>query len=367
MLNLFKRLAPKPPEMTLAVRVRGFWQWYAAQAPRFYAEIEAGRSPGLADEVSTKVDEFLPGFAWCFGPGANGRGHSFTLSGEANRHKQFITEFWRTQAPQLDGWTFYSAKQPSGELDGWVLEVGGNRFAPLEFWLAPSLQPDEEKIDIVAWHPLFSQLEERDQWGVFFLVLDEVLGEVGTQTWIGEIKMGTQRLADSMPIKELPQFIEKTKVETGWNKHSPTETWSTYQFPEPHDRFPRADVIAGSTRHLTLLGEHLEAEGNMDDPLEGLGADFVFVQFDAAFLPEGEETAARGNIEDALEAALEAANAGITLGGAHGTRFAYVDLLLFDGERSLNLVRDVLVREGLPKGTAIEFFAKSQRTRRISL
>ena len=117
MFSFFKRSQPKKEELTFKNRVQNFWRWYAEVAPRFYQTIEAKDCPSLAGEVSTKVNEMLPGFAWVFGPGANGNGHSFTLSGEGDIHRQLLTMFWRSQAPEISGWTFYHARQP-GSVEG---------------------------------------------------------------------------------------------------------------------------------------------------------------------------------------------------------------------------------------------------------
>ena len=87
---------------------------YASVADRFYREIEARRCSGLADEVSENVDKHLTYFAWVFGPGAAGKGHSFTLTAEANRHRQFLTQYWQGRAPKLPGWTFYHSFEKTG-------------------------------------------------------------------------------------------------------------------------------------------------------------------------------------------------------------------------------------------------------------
>ena len=105
----------------------------------------------------------------------------------------------------------------------------------------------------------------------------------------------------------------------------------------------------------------------MDDPLAGAGADYVFVQFPSDILPQGKQVDARGEIEDALQAALGSESSGRQMGGAMGTRFAYTDLLLFDGSRSLEIVEKVLRARDLPKGTSIEFYADKKRNRRIVL
>jgi hypothetical protein len=363
MFSLFRKRSAKP-ELTFKNRVQLFWEWYTQVATRFYQVIEAGKCPSLEPEVSAKVDEILPGFAWVFGRGAKGNGHSFTLSGEGNRHRQFLTLYWLAQAPTLPGWTFYAARQPDS-IKGRKIEIGDQKFDPVEFWLTPSVNSEEKKVDITVWHPLFDKMEERDRYGVLFIFLDEVLGEYGTGQWIGEIKLNRERLAESFPLEELFQFVQSLETERGWTKLPPGESSVVYKCGEPHDRFLRGDVIGGSTRNPRLIKEYLKAEGNLEDPLSGTGADFVFVAFDGQHLPAGAEVAARGKIEDALDESLRASASGILVGGAIGAQNAYIDLLLFDGAASLELVKNLLRSNPLSASSSINYFAKEKRGHRV--
>ena len=236
MFSLFKRrIAPESP--TFKARVESFWDWYAKVGARFYQTIDQHRCGDLSDEVSRKVDELLPGFAWVFGPGENG-GHSFTLSGEGNLHKQLLAQYWASRAPTLVGWTFYPARQP-GKIDGIRMEIEGQSFDPLEFWLTPTINQDTEQVDITAWHPVYQRLSEQNRLGPLFLFLDEALGEFGTCQWIGEISVSDRRLTDAIPLKELPGFIEKLAKAKGWTKLPPGECGSTYRLNEQDGRFPR--------------------------------------------------------------------------------------------------------------------------------
>ena len=364
MLSLFKRKPAVIAEGTFKTRVQQFWTWYAEVAPRLYQTIQAGKCPALANEVSAKVDELIPGFAWVFGPGENGQGHSFTLSGEGNLHLQLLAIYWLAQAPSLSGWTFYAARQPSS-IRGQQMEIGDRKFDPLEFWITPFVNRDEEKLDITVWHPLFDKMPERDRWSVLFLFLDEVLGEYGTQQWIGEIKLDAKRLADSIPLEELSEFLKRVQAEHGWKKLPPGETAVLYQCKEQHARFLRGDIVTGTTMHSRLINEYLKAEGELEDPLKGTGADYVFVAFDARILPAGKEANARGEIEDALDQALKASFSGRLLGGAWGRENAYIDLLLFDGPTSVEIVERVMRDRSLPAGSSINFFAKEKWGHRV--
>ncbi len=364
MLSIFRRKPAVVIESTFKDRVWRFWQWYAEVAERFYQTIESGNCPSLAKEVSSKVDEHLPGFAWVFGPGLNKQGHSFTLTGEGNLHRQLLAIYWLAQAPELPGWTFHAARQP-GSIKGMQMDVGGRIFDPLEFWITPSVNCENKTVDITVWHPLFDRMEERERWTVLFLFLDEVLGEYGTQQWLGEIKHDPRRLKDSIPLQELNDFLKGVRAEQGWKELPPGLNTTLYRLPEQHSRFLRGDIVTGTTVHPVLIKEYLKAEGELEDPVKGLGVDYVFLAFDARILPAGSESTARGKIEDALDAALATSARGRSLGGAWSKTNAYIDLMLFDGRASVDIVREAIRSQNLPPGTSINYFAKEKRGHKI--
>ena len=368
MFSLFKRKAPQPPrEPTFKTRVTRFWEWYSSAADRFYQTIESGHCGDLAPEVSEKVDELIPGFAWVFGPGANGSGHSFTLSGEGDTHRQLLAAFWLRLAPSLTGWTFYASRQPSKEPGLGHLQIGEDDFDPVAFWLTPEVNEEREEIDLTVWHPLFPKLDQRERWTVLFLFLDEALGEIGTQNWIGKIEMNDEKLADAIPLGELPPFTKRLEAEKKWQKGEPGELWTIYRLQGEHEDEPRGDIRVGSTTAEPLINEFVKAKGKLPDPLPDTGADYVYVTFDAAILPEGREVDARGKIEEALGTALEQSKRGQLVGRALGNRFAYIDLLLFDGAASMALVVETLRRLNLPAGTSINYFAHEKRGHRVVL
>jgi hypothetical protein len=224
---------------------------------------------------------------------------------------------------------------------------------------------DGKWIDITAWHPNFPKVEERARWMVLYLLLDEALGEVGTQNWIGKIEMNDSQLAGAIPLSELPAYMERLQAEHGWKKGGPGENWAMYRMKEENPGRPRGDIFVGRTCAMPLIQAFEKAEGKLSDPLAGTGADYVYVVFDMRVLPKGKEADSRGEIEDALSAALEPALSGRVLGGAMGRQSAYIDLLLFDGSKSIKLVLETLRKSRLPAGTSINYFSHEKRGHRV--
>ena len=369
MFSLFKRKTPPAPprELSFKIRVAQFWEWYATAASRLYQTIESGHCGDLATEVSEKVNGLGPGFAWVFGPGANETGHSLTVSGEGNAHRQLLAAYWLAQAPKLDGWTFYSSRQPSAQPGLGRINIADLDFDPKAFWLTPSVNEEHQCIDLTVWHPLFPQLENSPRWTVLFLFLDEALGEIGTQNWIGKIEMNDTKLAGALPLAELRSFTERVQAEHDWKKGGPGELWTTYRSQEEILDQPRGDIYIGTTSLMDLIRDFGRADGRLEDPLAGTGADYVYVAFGAGILEKGKEVDGRGEIEDALIADLERAANGRHLGGAMGRSLVYIDLLLFDGTESMNLVMSTLRRMRLPAGTSISYFAHEKRGYRVVL
>lgn len=366
MFSIFRRKSPHPALLTFNQRVDAFWQWFQRVAPRFYDTIEARRCSSLADEISGKVDELLPGFAWVFGPGANGNGHSLTLSGEGIIHRQLLALHWLSRAPAIDSWTFYAARQP-GPIKGHAIEIDGLRFDPKEIWVTPVIDKEDENIDITVWHPAWERIERRQQSTVTFLFLDEALGEYGTDWWIGCVEFGSSKLAGAFPLEELAVYVGKTAAEHGWKKHVPGSVWTLYRTKKSSGDFPRGDIMTQNTCVPKLFNEFMESAGEYEDPLKGTGAYYVYISIDKSFFPKGEEVSRRGEIEEAVEKALAKIDGGRCVGGAFGTERSYSDFLIFDGDRSLNAIQQVLREQRVPAGTMIEFFAREKRGQRIAL
>ena len=93
------------------------------------------------------------------------------------------------------------------------------------------------------------------------------------------------------------------------------------------------------------------------------GADCIFVTFPASILPKGEEADVREEIEDLLTETLERDKLGTVLGGALDTRLAYIDLMLFDGSRSLKTAASTIASHPLRPKAEFYHFAGAKRTR----
>lgn len=365
MLSWLRRKA-SPSSPTYRERVEDFWEKFRKVAPRFYKTIENKKCPDLTNETIAMVKALHPDLAWVYGPGPDHKGHSLTLSGEGVLHRQLLAQRWLASAPSIPGWTFYASRQ-AGPIAGHVIKIHDTSFDPKEIWVTPSIDTENEKIDLNIWHPAWPTLSDKQRWTVIFLFLDESLGEYGTQWWIGDITWGEERLKDALPLEELAEYAQRTSQEHEWRKYPPGEAWTLFSFKPDDNTYPRADLITLTTMLPSLLREYTQANGDLADPLEGTGADYLYIAIERDFFPRGSETDKRGELEDLLENALSEGDSGKVIGGGLGSEFGYVDLLIFDGNRSLEKIKAALAGVPVPSGTMIEYFAREKRTHRIAM
>ncbi len=344
---------------TFKQRVADFWAWYPKVAQRFFETIEEGKCEALLPDVSKFMDKTFPGFGWVFGPGVDG-GHSFTITGEGQVAKQLLTEYLCEHAVEIPKWVFFGSRQPSTAeaLESAAVALSDDDSIDCEsILLRTNVEEEHQVIDIVAWHPAFERLPEEHHAQILFLLLDEALGEFGTQMWLGEIEIEpvTVEQADRR-LSDLPKFIDQVNKYHQWDKLPPLQSYTFYEANEQHDG-PRGDTVVGMTCIPFLLFEMIECGGKLpEDPFEGLGASLEYLVIDGSVFPEGEQSEARGKIEDAIDERLVAEGSGRKLGGAYGSNNSYIDLLLLDGDNSREIVMQVIEELQLKNKARLETF-----------
>lgn len=335
----------KRPSLTFKQRVQAFWNWFPGNGERIRALIDSQKHNELTSMVSKFMEETLPHMAWCFGPGERG-GHSFTLSGEGIVVKQLLAENWLSQAVEVPGWTFHGSRQPTppAELKGMAISFEKGVNIDVEHFLVkPQVDEKEERVNLVAWHPAFTKVPQDHRLQILYILLDEALGEFGVETWLGQIELEPFNAeGKTFSLDKLPEHLEQVKQYYHWEKLSPLRSYSFYEFSGNYAG-PRGDTVMGTTCIQTVIGEFLSNQGKLEEnPVEGTGAELAYLAIDGSIFPDGQQVDVRSNIEDALNDELQKEGSGRTLGGAFGSRNAYIDLLLLDGDRSRQLVADAL-------------------------
>ena len=353
--------------MTFKERVDAFWNWFSENADYLISHVEAGQyelatdgelSSDAGKMVASVMDEWLPGFNYVFGVELH-EGYSFTLSPNGNVDMRFLAEYWISQAPSIEQWKFYSSRQPGFDGD-FSIELAQHEFESKSARFALAVDSETEVIDVTVWHPNFVADDDINSQ-VAFIFLDEALGETGTEMWIGKIELTSEKPSESVELKSLASEVVALASMHQWEKLTPDKTHVGYTVEEPKEGYPRSDTIAGATCHFQLVGEFMEREGLLNgDPVGSFGAEFLYLSIDASDFDEDEEVQRRADIEEQLNHLLVERDSGRVLGGATGFNNAYIDLLVFDGQNSIDLIEQSMQLQNLATKFSIQPFFERQ-------
>lgn len=336
---------------TFTERVREFWQWFPGIADEVKAGMKSNDPQAATERFASEVREKIGGLSWVFGPGRSEDSMSFTVTGEARKARQLLSQYWLSQATDIPGWDFYSSRQPSSieKLASVAIQVGETEIDAETLKVSPQVMVDDQRVDLRIWHQVFEHLPEDARWQISFLLLDEALGEFGTQSKLGNIEFAPDPKAIS--LVELPALIDQVWSENGWRDLLPLESYVGYESPDPTKEFPRGDTIAGHTVVPDVVLEFLNNGGSLDeDPVEGTGAQFVYVQIDNSVMGD-DPLEFRDQVEEKILSRLD--GHGYCVGGATGIHYSYIDLLIFDGDRSEQAIVTALQAANLQDGYQI--------------
>jgi hypothetical protein len=335
-------------------RVRAFWRWFAGRAQHYSHLLQNSQLDADSDVMQEWVALLHPELGWEMGWNQDRRVSFLTVTGQGNRHLQYLAAYWASSALAIPGWEFFGMKQPTQPLR--VLQYNNVKITPNQIWVVHEVNEDDQLIDLQANSIDLPEDSSAERSTIFFLMLDSVLGEHASESWIGTIAFSDRRLKNAIPLSELPAVINDLKQNRGWHKPAFGEAGVIYRLPADNEDLPRGDIIVGRTRHFALIRDYIEAEARLVNPLAGSGAEFLYVAIPTSNFSPGQEADERGEIEAPLEAVLMQKSSGRVLGGAIGSQNCYIDLLIYDGEESRALIGDCLSRTPLGAGATLHPF-----------
>lgn len=212
-MGLFRRRS-RSDAATAAAQVTAiteFWSWWQATGSE---QVARAIADGTAESVSSLIDERVkgidPGLSWELGPGTWPSRHRLMVTPEGNPALRATAHRWLRAAPAAgEVWCYADSRQPLSDLEGTTLQVDGVRITPSEVQVAARV--NGPALDVTVYHPAFADLADAQRAQASFLVLDWVLGETVTETWLGEITTTPVVPLDPVPVAGLPAVIEQLR------------------------------------------------------------------------------------------------------------------------------------------------------------
>jgi len=283
-----------------------------------------------------------------FEMGVNNEGkYELILTPEGDRARLMHLHYWLQHAPEplWQKWNFYSSKPGKGT-SGWRMNMYGVDLSSEDITIYPESDGEKTKVNLEIYCPKLMELEENKRYSMFFIFLDQFIGELYTMEYIGYIEfVDNVQEKKSISIEKLKPLIDDNIDNNGWPRfEDPTEIYSGYRM-EPNEKEGwtlREDIFSGYTSCTPVLNEYYNGEAKRFDEAKDNGIQFGFLFFENVNVPRENIVNFRGDIEDKITAQTVPYGIANCLGGATGFHFSYIDFIIYDYEAFIDIAKEIL-------------------------
>ncbi len=371
----FAAFARNPAEDAARERVReridAWWAEFSGKREDLDLHFRQKKQWDLPLWMATHLRAIHPKLAWEFGPGSSG-GHRLVISPESLHHLRPMVDEILSRAPQFPGWEFHAYRQVEA-MDRALAAVKARTGGDVAGGCFKAAIGEGHRIDITfgyarsGWKALTGRRSApaEEDLGPFFVATECLLGEEMLDEWVGGLQVSSKDAQGGAPLSELrPTMIRLIEqIRSGlrgqpWTAPLDSDAWSVIERTkhELPDCAGRADMYVATSPNVEMWKASVAEWYFASSRFSRFGETFCYVKIDGSEGGlRGSDFKDKGDIEDALGAALRAENVGGVVGGGTGWRYSYVDLAVADVDRAIEVVRRVLQAGKLKKRAWILF------------
>ncbi|WP_255491410.1 hypothetical protein [Dysgonomonas sp. ZJ279] len=274
--------------------------------------------------------------------------YELILTPEGNRAKLIPLYYWLQHAPAhlWEKWNFYASK-PGKASPGSTISMYDINLTEDNIEIYAEVDQDRKKINLEVYAPVLMTLEENKRYSIFFIYLDQFIGEVFTMEIIGYIDFITEKSdKHAVKISGLTSVIEEAMSDDeDWPKiDNPCELYSGYKMnPTENKEWKlREDIQVGYTSCSPILNDFY---GGTEEAIKGFEEDGIvygFIFFENTNVPQENIVQFRADIEDKIMSEIVNYSVANSTGGATGFHFSYIDFIIYDIDTFLKVSKEIL-------------------------
>ncbi|SDQ39124.1 DUF695 domain-containing protein [Thermostaphylospora chromogena] len=204
-MRLFGR---KSGSAASAAGIREFWSWWDRTRSEIDALADAEETGRLAELIGPAVAAIHSSLEWEITPGRGGAARALVVTAAGDAELRPIAHRWAKAAPPADArWEFHPSRQADPDALEVTVDVGGYDFDLKELTFGLRVPPGTPRVNVTAYHPIFTLLEEDARMDATLMALDRLLGEDEVARWIGEISTSAFQPMDPVAAVHLPGVV----------------------------------------------------------------------------------------------------------------------------------------------------------------
>ena len=203
--SLFTRLKVQDLPSADDAEISAFWTWFCTH--RLEIEQALGDPQALVRQIAPRLHRVHGELTFEVGRDAGGQ-FCFVVSADGIVRTMPAVEALVDAAPEVPGWQVVAYRPPKPDIGPLLYQ--GRRFAPDDFWYAPLMNDDGERLDLViAVGEDEVPLDDDQVIGAAFLLLDALIGEYMVMTRVGAIdfaKVPSTELGQAQGFKPMSEL-----------------------------------------------------------------------------------------------------------------------------------------------------------------
>lgn len=259
-----------------------------------------------------------------------------TLPAYGNRSIQYIHALMKKDAPKklLDRWIINAYRPPLSEKAFHsMFEVDQKTYQGSDFKIYYEIDDVNRMIPIQVYCKGLVGLDSNRQLSIARTMLELFIGELEVEARISSITVLQEEL-DVSDVCLLPNFYEDICdiiIDREWVEyHDPTAIYMAYKIDEKISfEGLRKDMKMIVTTFPQLQEEVLNKEEAICRDMKQRGGEYGYLYFANAGVSE-KSALVRQQLEKEVHNLLYPMSIARTIGGASGTQYSYIDLLIFD-------------------------------------
>lgn len=238
-------------------------------------------------------------------------------------------------------WDFYYAKQKVMNQD-YILDTGKYHIGFRDVYVFPQIHNRHISLDVYMTH--LYHVHKEKQLKFAYQLLIACIGEMDTMYLLENVRIIKRRKEGSFTLDRLPDFIEDLIQSEHWiNVKNPIQVYSPYTIlPRKHELRLRDDMYRGVSSQLKLINEMVHYDDTHIRWAEANGIIVGFIFYEHLQIDRSQQAHLRESLEEKISAACEREQIAENIGVAGGIFYSYIDYVVYDWERFLEIIPDFL-------------------------
>lgn len=326
--------------MTIRKQVKRFWKVFMSEEANLKKALLEHNEEEVK-EIKKILDMYFEELCNCSLEIEEEEGiFELTFLPEQDKNAQLITSLLKAQCPKevRNSWVIHASLPPlSKKALNTILKIKGQEYTADQFIVYYDIDTASHCLNVEMYCDAFAHLEPNKAMEIAVYMLMLYVGETALEAYINHIDIiDARKSGNSSLLSHFYEMLLDIIEEQQWSSYEEAvDIYRVYKLDELKvEDTVRKDMKMIVTKHPLLIGEVLNDEYFTYHQFFDYGGEYGYLYYEHSNR-EATDAYVRQQLEKKLNDLLYPLGIAHSIGGAIGTKYAYIDLAIFDKEAFL--------------------------------